>query len=297
MKTNYEMPQAFVAVCKNRQKIYGANTIYLADKQEFGFEFFNATSDNLMVRISINGKPISTQGLVLRPGVHDYLERYIDEDRKFLFETYTVDGDSEAVKKAIQENGDIRIEFFREKQNPRPTHTPYIWNNLRVKGHQGYHGSGNVLYSKSLGDTAGYHMNMMDMNSEVRCSSDSIDFAPEENARGFAGSLSKSKKIETGRVEKGSASGQKFTYVDMEFEYLPFHTIVYKLMPISQKPIELGELKLKCSMCGANIKNSGWKVCPFCGEPIKKENFCTNCGTKLESTTWEFCPKCGASLK
>ena len=244
MKTNYEMPQAFVAVCKNRQKIYGANTIYLADKQEFGFEFFNATSDNLMVRISINGKPISTQGLVLRPGVHDYLERYIDEDRKFLFETYTVDGDSEAVKKAIQENGDIRIEFFREKQNPRPTHTPYIWNNLRVKGHQGYHGSGNVLYSKSLGDTAGYHMNMMDMNSEVRCSSDSIDFAPEENARGFAGSLSKSKKIETGRVEKGSNSNQSFVFDNTTFNLYYTWRSSWTILPDSQKPIFREDLKI-----------------------------------------------------
>jgi hypothetical protein len=44
-----------------------------------------------------------------------------------------------------------------------------------------------------------------------------------------------SKTIETGRVEEGSVSDQKFKTVNKNFDYFPFHTLEYKLMPLSQK--------------------------------------------------------------
>jgi hypothetical protein len=48
-------------------------------------------------------------------------------------------------------------------------------------------------------------------------------------------SASNSKSIETGRVEKGSNSDQKIKLIDAEFSTYPFHTIKYKMLPISQK--------------------------------------------------------------
>jgi hypothetical protein len=47
-------------------------------------------------------------------------------------------------------------------------------------------------------------------------------------------SASNSKSIETGRVEKGSNSDQKIKQL-MEFSTYPFHTIKYKMLPISKK--------------------------------------------------------------
>lgn len=40
MKTQ---PEAYIAIGKNRQKVYANNAVYLANKQEFQFEFFNPT--------------------------------------------------------------------------------------------------------------------------------------------------------------------------------------------------------------------------------------------------------------
>lgn len=279
MRTNLVSPEAYIAVGKNRQKIYGCdNTVYLSNKQEFEFEFFNPTKHNVMAKISINGKLISNRGLILRPGVRGWIERYIDENRKFLFETYSVDGNSAAVKKAIEDNGDIKIEFYKEKEKPKPSLNLYTTS---TKAYRSTYTSGNAT------------MDFCD---------DSIDNEPEELSRGFASAssgekklLKRSKSIETGRVEKGSYSGQQFQEVEMDFEYSPFHTVTYKLMPISQKPAEFADLKLRCKTCGAKIK-SNWRVCPICGNDIIDSNECPKCHTEVEPA-WNVCPICGEPLK
>lgn len=271
-------PEAYIAVGKNRQKINGEKTVYLSDKQEFEFEFFNPTKDNIMAKISINGKYISNRGIILRPGVRGWLERYIDDSKKFLFETYVVDGNSAAVKKAIEDNGDVRIEFYREKQKP-------TLNAILVSASAPAYCSGNDSVSGSLSRGICDSMSLFD-NEELEC---------KPRSRGFSKSLSKTKSIETGRVEKGSTSGQQFTEIAMDFETFTFHTITYKLMPISQKPAEFNELKLKCTSCGTKIK-SNWNLCPVCGKPIHDESKCSGCGMKVEPA-WNFCPTCNNKLK
>lgn len=298
MKTNFIYPDVFISVGKNRKKIYNSNTVYLENKQEFEFELSNMTKDNVMAKISINGKPISNRGLVLRPGIHGFIERYIDENRKFLFETYLVNGNSTAVQKAIENNGDIKIEFFKEKQKPS-------YNNCYLTS---THSTGTVngncsTYTVKNSDTLSFN------DADACLYSSTLDYncAPEENVRGIASAESSndsdrklfsrrmSKDVETGRVEKGSVSGQHFTEVDMEFEYYAFHTVTYKLMPLSQKPAEFSDLKLKCESCNSKLKY-GWKMCPHCGAPIKKKCMCKSCGINLEAG-WTFCPNCGTSVK
>jgi methionyl-tRNA synthetase len=75
-----------------------------------------------------------------------------------------------------------------------------------------------------------------------------------------------SKTIETGRVEEGSHSDQKFQSVNKSFDHFPFHTVEYKLMPISQKLNTVADINVK--------------------------RYCTNCGHKLAKTN-NFCSKCG----
>jgi RNA polymerase subunit RPABC4/transcription elongation factor Spt4 len=308
MKTNSVRPEAFISINKNRQKIYG-NTVYLTNNQEFEFEFFNPTKDNLMVRISINGKPISNNGLVLRPGVRGWVERYIDENRKFLFETYTVGGNSETVKKAIEDNGNIKIEFFKEKAKIVPVNWA-ITNMLNMNKLPKYRSSTDYCSSNIDYSANSKLSDKVIPNSLHRCSAsseyeeeNSLSFNSEEMTRGFVGNLDAglnrkmkmSKSIETGRVEKGSESDQYFKRIDMEFEYFPFHTIEYKLMPISTKPVEFNDLKLKCKKCSAKIK-SNWKICPICGNPINNESKCPRCKTDVEPA-WNMCPICGEPLK
>ena len=51
--------------------------------------------------------------------------------------------------------------------------------------------------------------------------------------------------IETGRVEKGEKSDQKFDEVDIDFDNLHIASTVLELLPESRRPIETKELKEK----------------------------------------------------
>ena len=132
-KTGVPTPQANIAINKSRIKLYGKTsktpTYYLKKGQEFEIELFNPTKDTIMAKISLNGKPIAQGGLVLKPGVRVFLDRYIDVARKFKFDTYEV-GNTAAVKKAIEDNGDFKVEFFREQQVQQPSITFTGGNNL-----------------------------------------------------------------------------------------------------------------------------------------------------------------------
>jgi hypothetical protein len=80
-------------------------------------------------------------------------------------------------------------------------------------------------------------------------------------------SLSK-KSIETGRVEQGSNSDQTFKYVNKNFEFFAFHTVEYKMLPVSQKVNTAEDINIKryCTQCGAKVG--------------KTDNFCSSCGKK-----------------
>ena len=75
----------------------------------------------------------------------------------------------------------------------------------------------------------------------------------------------KSKSIETGRIEEGSHSNQKFTNVYKDFESWAFKTEYIKILPTSQKQINSNDLKKRyCHECGRKL-NQKYKFCPYCG--------------------------------
>jgi hypothetical protein len=49
--------------------------------------------------------------------------------------------------------------------------------------------------------------------------------------------------IETGRVEKGEVSKQKFTEVDMDFEKHYIASTIIQILPESRKPAEVKDVK------------------------------------------------------
>lgn len=73
---------------------------------------------------------------------------------------------------------------------------------------------------------------------------------------------------ETGRIGQGGLSEQTFKTVEMEFDTYTFHSIEYKMLPTSNKPIETNDLKQYCCQCGKKLK--------------KTDKFCANCGTKVD---------------
>lgn len=82
-------------------------------------------------------------------------------------------------------------------------------------------------------------------------------------------SFAKKKAIETGRVEAGSHSDQTLETVYMNWEYTAFHTIEYKMLPLSQKvnTVEDTQVKRYCTNCGGKNK-ANFKFCPICGTQV-----------------------------
>ena len=299
MKNNE--PTAYLAINKSRIKQYDKKNeipvYYLHKSSQFQIELFNPTTDKVLAKIKLNNKLISQSGLVLRPGERVFLDRYFDIDKKFKFDTYEVSGGDE-VKQAIRDNGDVEVLFYKEqttKLNPifinsgnSTTWTPFsgpTWTYSDGTSSGGYahttttNGvafgntsttvSTNALYSSTA---------TLDMMSQGSLSN---DFAPQPQIPDAFKSTSlgqpsekkfksrlRSTKIETGRVEEGAVSGQKFQTVNIDFETYPFHRVSYKLLPISQKNVETQDLhKSYCTNCGAKAK--------------AKDNFCSKCGRKL----------------
>jgi hypothetical protein len=78
-------------------------------------------------------------------------------------------------------------------------------------------------------------------------------------------------KMETGRVEKGEESKQEFTDVDLEFQKYHISSVLYQILPESQKPVETTEIKKKfCDECGSKVLKDTSKFCHECGTDLNK---------------------------
>lgn len=256
---------AYIAVNKSRLKIYNKEkkipTYYLKKGQEFQFELFNPTSDTLLAKITLNGKVISQGGLVLNPGQRVFLERYLDDAKKFMFDTYEVES-TEEVKKAIQDNGDIKIEFFKERSII--SNIDWTFTSNGYFGNNSYRNIGSY-YSNTKGlenNVSSYCSNLNDLTLDL-ANKDILRKSVSDSGR----KLSK-KTMETGRVEKGSDSNQTFKHVNKTFEYWPSNIIEYKLLPVSEKINSSDDIKIKvyCTQCGAKLG--------------KTDKFCSQCGHK-----------------
>ena len=106
-------PEAHITKSKNRLKLYSGSTVYLKDESTFEIELYNPKPVRVLAKISLNGLYISGGGIIVNPGQRVYLERFIDEDRRFKFSTYEVE-DSDEARQAIEKNGEVRVEFYSE---------------------------------------------------------------------------------------------------------------------------------------------------------------------------------------
>ena len=76
------------------------------------------------------------------------------------------------------------------------------------------------------------------------------------------------KSVETGRIEKGDSSNQLFETVNGNFSNFPTSSVSIKLLPESQKPVEVSSIRNYCTNCGTRMKKQSWKFCPSCGSKI-----------------------------
>ena len=260
---------------RNRLKTYdGGGTIYLKDGQNFEIELFNPLDNRVLAKISINGKQISSSGIVLNPGQRIFLERFIDDDRKFLFETYEVENTKE-VKEAIQKNGKLEISFYTE-------YVPLITNTWTYHGSGSltvpwsYHGSGigtgNLSIIPCTTGTTYVNTNIGSANSSYNLTNTSsftgslTSGTTSTTAANYSSHVSEPESnIETGRIEMGDKSSQDLSQTYGNFNSYSFQTSSIKILPLSVKPVEVKDLRKYCPECGTRAKKSTWKFCPSCG--------------------------------
>lgn len=274
------VPTANLAVNKNRIKLYESSgsmpTYYLQKGQEFQFELFNPTKSTLLAKIILNGQAISQGGLILRPGERVYLERFIDVPKKFVFDTYLV-SNTEEVKKAIEDNGDVKVEFYREYVKPYipPFKSPFQQDTyFPINATPYIYYDGQLTRNFSSDNLGGLGLASSDFSyfssSELSLENPMNQHANKLRKKTLLDNPNKStKSIETGRIEKGSESNQKFEIVNKEFDLIPFHTIEYKLLPVSEKINTSDDINVK-------------RYCTNCGKKVNKtDKFCSNCGKKV----------------
>lgn len=123
--TSNPMPNALICIGGNAMKQYNKKydinneeyCVYLKDKTEFSIELFNPLQEKIVCRLIINNKQDGQRGLGIKPGNRVLLDRFLEKNEKFLYETYIVDKNDEIAQEAIKYNGIVRVDFYKEKCN------------------------------------------------------------------------------------------------------------------------------------------------------------------------------------
>ena len=261
MNINFSMekPMAYITVNKGRKKIKNG-VVFMDNGTEFEIELHNPTQNTVLSKISVNNKLISYSGIVLRPGERVFLERYLDDPSKFKFETYKVSGNAEEIKKAIEKNGLIKVEFFNEDTTPQITWTngnntltigDYLSDTYTYTNTTGSPYIGDMTYTTSLS------------YGNINASLNSVNNVPLKRK------LS-TKSTETGRVEKGSQSNQNFQTVNKKFHNFITNVVEFHIKPTSQMHVDVKDI------------NKMGRYCTKCGKKGKPaDNFCAGCGNRF----------------
>lgn len=256
-------PTANITVNRNRLKAYPGEKFYLKNNANFEIELYNPKTSSVLAKIMLNGKYISSSGIILKPGQRVYLERWIDDAKKFLFETYEVEN-TDSAKQAIANNGSISVEFYDEtvvnnnivwiNHYQYPTYT-YVNPPIICGGTSTYNvNSGNSTLTSGLCNAS---------NTLGGIGSASAKFAAALNEHSSLSASLDSNLVETGRAEQGASSEQQLISSSGNFNYYTCNTIRMQILPESQKPAEV-KVRLYCTDCGSKTKET-WKHCPHCG--------------------------------
>lgn len=245
---NNTHPTAHVSINRNRVKQYNGSPtkVYLKDNQEFEIELFNPKTMPVMAKIKLNGEYISTKGIYLKPGQRIFLNRFIDSAQKFKFSTYQIDAADSTAVNAIVKNGDLTVEFYDET--------------IKFVAQQPYWLTGGCVPTLDVFSTQCFTNTV---NTYVSNASSNV---------GFNKKL-RSTSLDTGRVEAGATSNQKFQDTYGDFNNFYSSAISYKLLPDTHEPVTIQQIVSTtannfCGACGNKITKSNYKFCPNCGEKL-----------------------------
>ena len=265
--TGSSAPQSFITKGKHRLKQH-IDTVYLNNGDEFEVELFNPTSTKVLAKIEMNGNSIGA-GIILRPGERVFLERYLDEAKKFLFETYEVNGNDNEVQKAIMSNGDVAVKFYEEQKITTFTNVSYQpWYGTTLSNTLSGSSTGISTITTTGGSFNPISTTSTNVNSTFTSGNTAFfnsSSSPKLTRTLNMATLDAISSTETGRVEKGSNSNQSFSTDYSNFNSYPMTTNWWKILPNSQKLVTKEDLVTYCTECGSKRKKDTHKFCPQCG--------------------------------
>ena len=258
-KSNHvEKPSAWVVSSEKGRKSIKNGKVYLKDKEEFQIELFNPLTDCVLADIKLNGNTISQSGLVIRPGERFYLDCFIDDKKKFVFNTYEVE-DSQSAKVAISKNGMLEVFFYKESvvglsnwrsrfdrvivERYYPVHYPH---------YQPYwYGTPNVYCGTTITTTGGSSILSNNIigtaTTNTAYYSQPINSAYTSGIDSIATSYS-SNTVETGRVEKARSQARNSTrsiWTSRSSTYLLSCFSFFRIAPSLQRRKSLKRKRLR----------------------------------------------------
>jgi len=206
---SYDIPGCNILVNKQKRKTYGKkkNKIYLNNGDYIQIKLFNPRRERIAAQLELNGTK-EKKILIIEPGQKVLLDRFVDTKKKIKFDTYFVDNKNKKVKKAIKNNGKLKIYFWTENN----------WKDYY------YTGTGNSIVFGNSGSINYYDGSTTTYTSSIN-NSNIRDYQPTPKIK------------ETGRINKGEKSKQKMKKTEFDIGYI-FYTKTFKLLPFS-------EMKLK----------------------------------------------------
>jgi len=274
-----DYPSAHITINKSRIKTYPYNQVFMADGTEFQIELDNCTPYTWLAMISLNGEKTSESGLVLKPGEHVFLDTPDitasgKKKHKFKFETYEIE---QGRGHLVAENGKVKIEFYKERQFPnwliQPVSTHIYHHHYHKRDITPCPPYEPYWYCNTGGDTA--DPNLSGTITISNSSDNNISFTTSNVNPCKEVSLGDEMQCslpvpteETGRIEKGKKSKQKFHKTNIDFESWVSHIEEFQIFPLSKKRV--------------NIQEATREYCTQCGKRRKKNfAFCPKCGTKF----------------
>ena len=257
-------PNAWIVTPNDKgRKSIKSGKVFLEDKEEFEIELFNPLTVSVLADIKLNGQSISKTGLVVKPGQRIYLDCFIDDKKKFKFSTYEIENSGEALD-ATQNNGLLEVFFYKEdvitldnwkskfdriiveKWYPvyYPSYPIYPYYNrpsIWYGTNSPTNGGSCVTTNLSNGIIGTTTTNTYSSNNLINCSYTSNVNVPYGGTT--VNNLFSVNNVETGRVEKGEKSKQKFTEVDIDFEKHYISSTIIQILPESRKPAEVKDVK------------------------------------------------------
>jgi len=295
-------------------KVYQGNQIYLNHGDNFELRFFNPLNYKIGVEIVFNGIKKGDSYLVLNPGQDITLDRFLDEQRKMLFETYTVDGNNKEAVKAIEQNGLITFNFYKEYYNTNNVNDvkvnynfppePYTYNTnysksvKKSKGTKGFNGSNGTGGFQVFGSA----------NSNSRTYSSPGVYLNEIDNSSFSGTLSMSGNAGLGSttITNNLSVNSTFTSSFQQDYIFPSSAGPAPVIDtIETGRVEKGELsnqnlrQVNAQFQSVAFNSVSYKLLPYSAKSVEineVRHYCPDCGYRLRKDSWSFCPKCGHKL-